>query len=212
MKSDRMNVNNEDIWFKYDYSTKKFTKLIFYKSQFDVDIKAEIPNNIETSFNFVLDYINKTNPSLDEIKNLILYMIEKGKDTLQLNTSQNIHQRDSFNEPITLRRIAYEHVKRYVEENKSANLDNITSEIIESRKYNIKSSKDSIRASVSSVLSALRNAFKDEGVESWNESIWRGNTTGRNPHIKVPDNFSMPNYSTLWERYKEYLNKEKQMR
>jgi len=113
-------------------------------------------------------------------------------------------------EQLNLRHTSYEWVKNELEEKQEADLDHLTERIEQS--LGSKANPESIRGSVSSTLSALRNGFPELIENAWNESIWRGKSTGRNPHIKVKPSFSMPDYASLWNRYSDYLEKRKRRR
>ena len=195
-------VGKNDIWFKYDLENKKFVKMIFQDSEFDIDLDSELSKELQTTFQFILDYSKSAQVTQDEILKLINFMLSKIGSTDYVN---NFVEKFDSETPSTLRKIAYEAVKNVLEEKHEGNLDDITVNIVENCKSNY--SLDSVRSSVSAVLSALRNTFTEVGIESWNEPIWRGKKTGRNPHIKVPENFKMPSYAMLWENYKIYLKK-----
>lgn len=199
------------IIFKYDLDTKQFIELSFLDNEYKLRLDSKIPEDLVSTISFLLDYYKSNDIPIDEIERLTKHMFSK------LRYFQNYLTNDINNlsidntEPITLRQIAYDNVKEVLETEHKANLDDLTKKIL-TLKYPIELKRDSVRSSVSAIFSALRNGFKDLGVEGWNKPIWRGKSTGRNPHIKVHNNFIMPSYILLWERYGDYLKKRKHKR
>jgi|GEM_PF-6502412 len=194
----------EEIWFRFDFKNDEFDKISIKGMEIGLPNNISIPDNLISTLHFIIDYSNKVDTTEEELSNLVPFLIKR------LDEGDEIRYEKTQSEEIpSLRKIVYDHVKKTLEENKEANLDDITDKIISNKTYRKKYKKESIRASVSSILSALRNTYKDRGIESWNESVWRGKSTGRNPHIKVPSDFEMPSYGKLWERYNEYLKSKK---
>jgi len=195
---------------KYDIAKKQLCQIKFLGHEYEIFLGCKLPDDLISTFEFLMDYKKASDVSDAELKKLTQHMFSKLR-YFQSFSEKETKVEYSTNEPITLRQIAYDLVKESLETRHEANLDELTEKAL-GNKYPIEIKQDSIRASISSVVSALRNGFRELEIQSWSDSVWRGKTTGRNPHLKVASNFIMPSYILLWERYNDYLEKKKRKR
>jgi hypothetical protein len=198
-------VNKDEIWLKLDPDDAIFSELVANDVRLGVNIPANLDDEVRYRLSLLRDYSNFKSAEARDLEKLTRFLLSR---PIRQDFHPSRKEEPSVGhstEPVTLRSIAYEAVKEQLELSNEANLDDVVASIIAKGYPGLDSRRASVIASVSAVLSALRNAFPDKIEKSWNKPVWRGKTTGRNPHIRVKKAFEMPDYVTMWESYDLYL-------
>lgn len=202
-------VNKDEIWLKFDLDNAIFSELVANDLRLAVNIPADLDDEVRYRLCLLRDYSNFESAEPGDIERLTRFLLSGPIRTDFRPTSRHEPSEARSAEPITLRRIAYDAVKAQLEDTKEANLDDVVASIIAKGYPGLDSRRASVKASVSMVLSALRNAFPEKIEKAWNKPVWRGKSTGRNPYVRVKVPFEMPEYVAMWENYGLFLKRRK---